>query len=127
MSMRTPLGRVLHFGSAHEGTSHFWRQRVTGAANAILTIGFVALLFATVGRPYDRVVAVLGSPLVAAWLALMIVSIVVHMRIGVQTIVEDYIHGEGLKVILLVAGTFFAFAVGAVGLIAIVRLSLGVA
>lgn len=125
MTMRTPLGRVLHYGSAHEGTSHFWRQRLTGAANAILITGFVVILFATMRRPYAEVVGVLHSPLVASVLALMIVSATVHMRIGMQVIVEDYIHGEALKVILLVANTFFAFAVGAVGLIAIARLLLG--
>jgi succinate dehydrogenase / fumarate reductase membrane anchor subunit len=125
MSMRTPLGRVTHYGSAHEGTAHFWRQRVTGAANAVLAVALVVVLFATVGRPYAQVVPVLGSPLVAAALALAIVSATVHMRIGMQTIIEDYIHSEALKVMLLVANTFFAFAVAAVGLIAVARLALG--
>jgi succinate dehydrogenase / fumarate reductase membrane anchor subunit len=122
--MRTPLGRVLHYGSAHEGTTHFWRQRLTGAANAILTIGFICVLFATVGRPYADAVAVLGHPLVAALLALMLVSAAIHMRIGMQVIIEDYVHGEAVKVILLAASTFFAFAVAATGLFAVVRLSL---
>ena len=125
MTMRTPLSRVLHYGSAHEGTSHFWRQRITGASNAILITGFVIILFSTVRLPYDEVVVVLRSPRVAAVLALMIVSGTIHMRLGMQTIIEDYIHGEALKVVLLVANTFFAFAVAAVGLIAIVRLTLG--
>jgi succinate dehydrogenase / fumarate reductase membrane anchor subunit len=125
MSMETPLRRVLHYGAAHDGTGHFWRQRLTGAANAILVIFLLGLLVAVVGRPYPDVVRVVGSPLVAALLALFIISFSIHMRLGMQTIVEDYIHGEGLKVVLLVANTFFAFLIAAVGLLAVLRLALG--
>ena len=123
--METPLRRVLHYGAAHDGTGHFWRQRLTAAANAILVIFLLGLLVAIVGRPYSQVVGVVGSPLVAALLALFIISFSIHMRLGMQTIVEDYIHGEGLKVVLLVANTFFAFLIGAVGLLAVLRLALG--
>ena len=63
--MRTPLSRVLHFGAAHEGTTHFWRQRVTGAANAVLSIAFILLMLMVVGKPYAEVVAILSSPLAA--------------------------------------------------------------
>ncbi len=125
--MQTPLRRVLHFGAAHDGTATFWRQRVTGAANAVLVVFFVGVLIATVGRPYEQIVGVLGSPVVAALFALFVVSAAVHMRIGMQTIIEDYVHGQPLKTACLIANTFFAFAVAAVGLIAIVKLSLGVA
>ncbi len=122
MSMQTPLRRVLHFGAAHDGTGAFWRQRITGAANALLVIFFAGILAATVGRPYPEVVAVLGSPIVGALMALLIVSAAIHMRIGMQTIIEDYLHGQPLKTICLVANTFFAFAIGAVGLLAILKL-----
>ena len=125
MTMRTPLGRVLHLGAARGGTEHFWRQRLTGAANAILVIFFVGILVATVGTPRAHVVAVLSSPLVAAMMTLLIVSVAIHMRLGMQTIIEDYIQGEALKVFCLAANTFFAFAIGAVGLLAILKLALG--
>ena len=125
MAMRTPLSRVLHFGSAHTGTEHFWRQRLTGAANVPLTIGIIVIIVMTIGQPYETVVAFLGRPWVAAVLALLFVSVAIHMRIGMQGVVEDYIHGEGLKVVLLAASTFFSVAVAAIAILAILKLALG--
>ena len=124
--MRTPLSRVRHLGSAHGGTEHFWRQRLTGAANVPLVIAFVVIMAVIVGRPYDEVTAVLGSPFVAALFALLVISAAIHMRIGMQVIVEDYVHGEGLKVILLAASTFFSVAVAVVTILAILKLAVGV-
>lgn len=125
MGMRTPLSRVLHYGSAHDGTEHFWRQRLTGAANAVLAIGVVAILIATIGQPYESVAALLGKPWISAILVLFFVSVSIHMRIGMQTVVEDYIHGEALKVVLLAASTFFSIAVAAVAILAVLKLSFG--
>ncbi len=125
MSMQTPLRRVLHFGAAHDGTEHFWRQRLTGAAAAILVIFFIGILIATVGQPHDHVVGVLRMPLVGASMALLIVVSAVHMQIGMQVIIEDYIQGSALKVLCLIANTFFCYAIAAVGLTAIVMLVLG--
>ncbi len=124
--MRTPLSRVRHYGSAHEGTGHFWRQRLTGAANVPLTIGLVIVIAMAVGRPYDEVRALIGSPFVAALLVLLFVSVALHMRIGMQVIVEDYVHGEGAKVVLLGASTLFSIAVAAVAILAVVKLAVGV-
>ncbi len=123
--MQTPLRRVLHFGAAHDGTGHFWRQRLTGAATTVLAIFFIGILVATVGQPHDHVIAVLRMPLVAATLALLIVATAIHMHIGTQVIIEDYIHGSALKVVCLAANTFFCFAIAAVGLTAIVMIALG--
>ena len=124
MSMQTPLRRILHFGAAHDGTGMFWTQRLTGAGIAILVVGFAVILAMTVGRPYEHVVAVLGSPIASAILALLLIAVVIHMRIGMQEIIEDYIHG-GLRILFLAANTFFAFVIAAVGLLAIVKLALG--
>ncbi len=123
--MQTPLRRVLHFGAAHDGTSHFWRQRLTGAAAAVLVIFFIGILIATVGQPHDHVIAVLRVPLVGAAMALLIVVSAVHMKIGLQVVIEDYIQGNALKVLCLVANTFFSYAIAAVGLTAIIMLVLG--
>jgi succinate dehydrogenase / fumarate reductase membrane anchor subunit len=123
--MATPLHRVRYLGSAHGGTQDFWRQRVTGAANVPLVLGFIAVIFAVIGQPYDTVVNIIGSPLVSALLILLLVSAAVHMRIGMQVIVEDYIHGEALKVVLLVASTFFAVVVATVGILSILKLAFG--
>ena len=124
-SMRTPLSRVLHFGSARSGTEHFWRQRLTGAANVPLVIGLLVILVTIVGQPYETAVTYLGLPWVAAVLVLCFLSVAIHMRIGMQVVVEDYIHGEGLKVVLLAASTFFSFGVAAVAILAILKLSFG--
>jgi len=124
--MRTPLSRVRHYGSAHEGTGHFWRQRLTGAANVPLTIGLIVVVAMAVGRPYDEVRALIGSPFVAALLVLLFVSVAIHMRIGMQTIVEDYVHGEAGKIVLLGASTLFCVVVAAVAILAVVKLAVGV-
>jgi succinate dehydrogenase / fumarate reductase membrane anchor subunit len=123
--MRTPLGRVRHYGSAHEGTAHFWRQRLTGAANVPLVIGLVAVIVATVGKPYETVVTILGSPWVAALLVLLFVSAATHMRIGMQAVIEDYIHGEGLKIVLIAANTLFAVAIATIAILAVLKLAFG--
>jgi succinate dehydrogenase / fumarate reductase, membrane anchor subunit len=124
--MRTPLGRVRYLGSAHGGTSDFWISRVTGAAIFLLAIVFVIVLIAAVGRPYQGVVALVGSPLIAAIFALLVAVTAIHMRIGMQEILEDYVHGERLKILLTVANTFFSVAVGVVGVIAVLKLAVGV-
>ena len=123
--MATPLRRVRHLGAAHDGTSHFWRQRLTAAANLPLVIAFVILIATLVGRPHAEVVAVLASPFVALLLVLMVISTSIHMRIGVQVIVEDYVHGEGLKLTAIVANTFFTVVVAAVSIFAILKLAFG--
>ena len=123
--MRTPLSRVLHFGAAGGATDHFWRQRITAAANVVLVSGLVIVMMASVGRPHSEVVALIGSPLVSALMVLLFVSVTIHMRLGIQTVIEDYIHGEGLKLVLLVASTFFSAAVGVVAIMAVLSLAFG--
>jgi succinate dehydrogenase / fumarate reductase membrane anchor subunit len=123
--MRTPLSRVQHFGSAHEGTEHFWRQRLTGAANAILVTATVLIVAYVIGRPYEDVSALVGSPFVAPVFALLFVSVAIHMHIGMQVVVEDYVHSEGAKVILLIASRFFSVAVAAVAIVAILKIAVG--
>ena len=121
--MSTPLARVRGLGSAKCGTEHFWRQRLTAVANVPLTIGFVFIVVGLLGRNHAAVVQILGSPLVAVIMLLFIVSITTHMRIGMQVIIEDYVHDEGHKFFLLMANTFFAFAVGLASAFAILMLS----
>jgi len=116
--MSTPLARVLGLGSAKSGTEHFWRQRLTAVANVPLTVAFVVL-----GRNHAAVVQILGSPLVAIIMLLFIASITTHMRIGMQVIIEDYVHDEVTKFFLLMANTFFAVAVALACAFAILMLS----
>lgn len=123
--MTTPLRTVRHYGSAHTGTGHFWRQRLTGAAAVPLSLGFIAVVFAVMGQPYDTVVNIIGSPVVAILLILLLVTAAIHMHLGMEVIIDDYIHGEGLRVVLLAASVFFSFVVAAVGILSILTLAFG--
>jgi succinate dehydrogenase / fumarate reductase membrane anchor subunit len=125
-SMRTPLGRVRGLGSAKSGTEHFWMQRLTGVANLPLSLFVIGLIITTAGSNYAAVKATLGSPLVAIPLILFVVSATWHMRIGMQVIIEDYVPQEGPKVALILANTFFSFAIGLGSVFAILKLSFGV-
>src|SRR6478752_5243515 len=121
--MSTPLARVRGLGAARSGTEHFWRQRVTAIANVPLVIAFVFIVVALLGRNHAAVVQILGSPLVAVIMLLFIISVTTHMRIGMQVIIEDYVHDEARKFILVIANTFFAVAVGLSSAFAILMLS----
>lgn len=122
--MRTPLKNVRRLGSAKEGTDHFWCQRMTAVANLILAPLFVALVVFLIGRDYGDVRRVLGHPLVAVLMILFIGAALIHMRLGMQTIIEDYVHGEGRKVVLLMLNTFFVIAIGVVAVFSLLKLSL---
>jgi succinate dehydrogenase / fumarate reductase, membrane anchor subunit len=124
--MRTPLGRVLGHGAAHTGTGHFWRQRQTAVANVPLTIAVIVIVFMLLGRNQAAVAQILGTPLVAIIMLLFIVSITAHMRIGMQVIVEDYVHDEIGRLILIMANTFFCIAVALASAYGIFKLSFGV-
>jgi succinate dehydrogenase / fumarate reductase membrane anchor subunit len=123
--MRTPLGRVRGLGSARSGTQHFWLQRMTAVSNIPLIVSGIILVIAVIGRDHAGAVAIMSHPLAAILMLLMIVSGLVHMRLGMQTIIEDYIHAEGPKVLALMANTFFAIAVGAACIFAVLKISFG--
>ncbi len=125
MTMRTPLKEVRRLGSAKEGADHFWMQRMTGAANFLLAIFAIGLVMHLVGADHAAVSRTLAHPLVALPLLLFLVSAAIHMRIGMQVIIEDYVHGEGAKIVLLMLNTFFAIAVAAAGALSILKLSFG--
>ncbi|MGH1419522.1 MAG: succinate dehydrogenase, hydrophobic membrane anchor protein [Hyphomicrobiaceae bacterium] len=125
MNMRTPLKNARHLGSAKEGTDHFWKQRVTAVANLVLGLFFVALVVSLVGSDYATVRACVSSLWVSLPLLGLILSGMIHMRLGMQTIIEDYANNEGVKVVLLMLNTFFAIAVGLASVLAILKLSFG--
>ena len=125
MAYRTPLARVRGLGSAKEGAGHFWRQRLTAVANIFLVAFLVWLLVTLAGEDHATVENTLAQPHVAIPLLLLVLSGLVHMRLGMQTIIEDYVHSEGSKVILLMLNSFFVVAVGLVCVFAVLKLSFG--
>jgi succinate dehydrogenase / fumarate reductase membrane anchor subunit len=125
MDMRTPLKRVHNLGSAREGADHFWQQRLTAVANIFLMLWLVWLVATLAGADHATVKAAIENPLVAIGLLLLILSGTYHMRLGMQVIIEDYIHGEGVKVLLLMLNTFFAVAIALGSAFAILKLSFG--
>ena len=125
-SMRTPLARVRGYGSARSGTEHFIHQRLTAIANVPLTIVAVVIVMSLIGRNHAAVAQILGSTPVAIVMLLFIISIFYHMRIGMQVVIEDYVHEERAKYALLILNTFIAITAGFSSIYAILRLSFGV-
>ena len=124
-TMRTPLAVVRGLGSARKGTGEFIAQRVTSVALTLLTIVFIWVVVRLNGEPYDVVVATLSSPLVALSFVAAILLTAVHMRIGMQVIIEDYVHAEMAKLSLLILNWLFSWGVGLVAIFAVLKLAFG--
>ena len=125
-SMRTPLGRVRALGASHSGTGDFWRQRLTAVAMVLLIVPVIAVVMMLLGRNQAGAAQILGSPAVAIILLLFIIASCWHMKIGMQVVIEDYIHNEKLKLASIMANNFFCFVVALASIYAILKLSSGV-
>ena len=125
-SMRTPLGRVRSLGASHSGTSDFWRQRLTAVAITLLIVPVIVVVMMLLGRNQAGAAQILGSLPIAIIMLLFIIASAWHMKIGMQVVIEDYIHNEMAKLAAIMANNFFSVAVALASIYAILKLSSGV-
>lgn len=125
MSLRTPLSEAQGLGSAKSGTEHFWQQRMTAIANVPLVIFLLWFIVSHLGAARNDVVASVQNPFNAIFLVLSFVSILWHMRLGMQAVIEDYVHGHAAKLVSLVCNNFYIAALGVAAFYAILKMSFG--
>ena len=125
-SMRTPLGRVRNLGASHSGTGDFWRQRLTAVALTLLIIPVLVIIMMMIGSNQAGAKLIIGSLPAAIILILFIIASTWHMKIGMQVVIEDYVHSEKVKLVAIIANNFFSFAVALASIYAILKLSSGV-
>lgn len=122
---RTPLNQVRGLGSAKEGTHHWWMQRVTAVALVPLSVWFMASLITLSTADYASVIAWVSSPLVTVLLLCLIWALFHHAQLGVQVVLEDYVHAEWLKIASIVALKFTVVLLGLASALAVLKISLG--
>ena len=125
-SMRTPLARVRSLGSSHSGTSDFWRQRLTAVAMTVLIVPVVVVVLMLIGSNQAGAKQIFSSLPIAIIMLLFIVASAWHMKIGMQVVIEDYVHGEKTKLACVMANNFFCIAVALASIYAILKMSSGV-
>ncbi len=123
--LRTPLSRARGLGSAKDGLHHWWVQRLTAVALIPLVVWFAVSLVMLSGADYDAARAWIGSPVVMVLLILTIVIGLHHAQLGLQVVIEDYIHSEGLKLASIIAVRFIAVFFGVAATVAILRIGFG--
>jgi succinate dehydrogenase / fumarate reductase membrane anchor subunit len=125
MQFRSPLGKVRGLGSAKDGTHHWWMQRVTALALIPLAIWFVVSVVALAGKDHMAFAAWVKNPVTATLLILLIAATFHHAQLGVQVVIEDYVHHEGTKLvsILLVKGA--AVLLAGIGIVSVLRIAFG--
>jgi succinate dehydrogenase / fumarate reductase membrane anchor subunit len=125
-SMRTPLARVRSLGSSHSGTSDFWRQRLTAVAMTVLIVPVIVVVLMLIGSNQAGAKQIFSSLPIAIIMLLFIVASAWHMKIGMQVVIEDYVHNEKIKLASVMANNFFCFAVALASIYAILKMSSGV-
>jgi succinate dehydrogenase / fumarate reductase, membrane anchor subunit len=125
VSMRTPLARVKGLGAAGHGVEHWWLHRMTAVSNVPLIIAFVIIVAALAGRSHAEALLIVANPLVAILLVLCFLSVTNHMRLGLQIVIEDYVHDKGTKIAALMANNFFAAVIAVVCLFSVLKISFG--
>ena len=126
MTMRTPLARVRRLGASHSGTSDFWRQRLTAVAMTVLIVPVIVVVLMLIGSNQAGAKQIFSSVPIAIIMLLFIVASVWHMKIGMQVVIEDYVHNEKIKLASVMANNFFCIAVALASIYAILKMSSGV-
>ena len=124
MSLRTPLGQVLGLGSAKDGTGHFWGQRVSGVGLLLLGLWFAYSLSAMPDFSHVEALTFIGAPLNSVLLLLLVITLAYHSYLGVQVVIEDYVHGHGLKLVSLILSRFAHSFLAAAAIFAIIKIGL---
>ena len=125
MSLRSPLGRVLGLGSAKDGTSHWWGQRVSAVALVILGLWFAFALATMSGFSYAEAVSFIGRPGNSILLLLLTLTLAYHSYLGLQVVIEDYVHAPGLKLASLLLSRFAHILLGVAAAFAVLKIGLG--
>ncbi|MGC2856495.1 succinate dehydrogenase, hydrophobic membrane anchor protein [Novispirillum sp. DQ9] len=125
MSMRSPLGRARGLGSAKEGVHHWWSQRLTAVAMVPLIFWFVVAVIGNVGADYDAMRAWLGAPINATLLILLLVALFHHAQLGLQVVIEDYVHCHAVKTAGIIATKLLAVALGAYAVVSVLFVAIG--
>ena len=125
MSLRTPLGRVRGLGSAKEGVAHWWGQRLTAIALVPLTLWFVVSIAALAGADHGAVVAWLRAPVSAILMVLLIAVTFLHLQLGLQVVLEDYVQTEGLRLAAIIGVKFAAAAFALAAVFAVLKVAFG--
>jgi succinate dehydrogenase / fumarate reductase membrane anchor subunit len=124
-TLRSPLGRAVGLGSAKEGVAHWWLQRLTAVALIPLALWFVASVIALAGADHIEVTEWLSAPLSAILMLLLIGASFYHAALGLQVIIEDYVHAEGVKFAALVLNKLICFALAVAGIFAVLKIAFG--
>ncbi len=125
-SIRTPLAGARGLGAAKSGTEHWWEQRLTSIALVPLTFAAVVIVISTIGRDYVAVAHMFRSPVVALIMLLFIFATTYHMKLGLQSVIEDYIHNKAVKTAALITNTFVCIILWFACTFAILELAFGV-
>jgi succinate dehydrogenase / fumarate reductase membrane anchor subunit len=123
MHFRTDRQRVQGLGTAHEGTGHWWSQRLTSIALVPLTGFFLFPLVRALGADWETVRATYAMPLNAIVAVLFFVVGFVHLQQGIQVVIEDYVHDKPLRTAMLLANTFLCWALALTGVYAVARIA----
>ena len=125
MSLRSPLGRVLGAGAAHDGVRHWWLQRLTSIALVPLTVWFVVSLLALPSLGYATLVAWMSQSWTALLLILLVLVAAWHSQLGVRVVVEDYVPAPGARTVTLTLVTFLHALLAVAGVFAVLKVALG--